>query len=109
MESGFPYLLAADFLLFSHVLFVAFVVLGLALILVGRLVDWTWVRNPWFRFAHLIAIEIVALAWVTFVLSSSGMGVHSLLHSFRRRCRRQLVLDSASTIQLVHYRTVTPP
>lgn len=61
MNSGFLYLLAADLLLFSHVLFVAFVVLGLALILIGKLFDWTWVRNPWFRTTHLAAISIVVL------------------------------------------------
>ncbi len=65
MESGFLYLLAADLLLFGHVLFVAFVVVGLALIFIGKLFDWTWVRNPWFRIAHLAAIGIVALqSWV---------------------------------------------
>lgn len=65
MESGFLYLLAADLLLFGHVLFVAFVVLGLALILIGKLFGWKWVRNPWFRFAHLAAIAIVVLqSWV---------------------------------------------
>lgn len=61
MDSGSTYLLAADLLLASHVLFVAFVVLGLLLIVVGGLADWTWVRNPWFRIAHLAAIGVVTL------------------------------------------------
>ena len=65
MESGFQYVLAADLLLFTHVLFVAFVIFGVALIVIGRTFDWTWVRNPWFRFAHLAAIGVVALqSWV---------------------------------------------
>lgn len=65
MESGFQYVLAADLLLFGHVLFVAFVIFGLALILIGKLFGWAWVRNPWFRFAHLTAIGIVVLqSWV---------------------------------------------
>ena len=65
MESGFQYVLAADLLLFTHVLFVAFVIIGLVLIVIGRILDWTWVRNPWFRFAHLAAIGVVALqSWV---------------------------------------------
>lgn len=65
MESGFLYLLAADLLLFVHVLFVAFVVFGLAAILIGKLLGWFWVRNPWFRVAHLSAIGIVVLqSWV---------------------------------------------
>ena len=61
MESGFQYFLAADLLLLAHVMFVAFVIFGLALILIGKLFDWAWVRNPWFRFAHLAAIGIVVL------------------------------------------------
>lgn len=65
MESDAQFLLAADVLLFCHALFVAFVVLGLALIFVGKPLDWTWVRNPWFRVTHLAAIGIVALqSWV---------------------------------------------
>jgi glucan phosphoethanolaminetransferase (alkaline phosphatase superfamily) len=65
MESGLPYLLAADLLLFGHVLFVAFVIFSLVMILIGKLWNWTWVRNPWFRFAHLLAIGIVVLqSWV---------------------------------------------
>jgi len=61
MESELLFLLASDFLLFGHVLFVAFVVFGLALILVGGLLKWAWVRNPWFRVAHLAAIGVVVL------------------------------------------------
>ena len=65
MESGILYLLAADLLLFGHVLFVAFVGLGLALILIGKPLDWACVRNPWFRFTHLAAIGVVVLqSWV---------------------------------------------
>jgi glucan phosphoethanolaminetransferase (alkaline phosphatase superfamily) len=65
MESGSQYFLAAELLLFVHVLFVAFVTFGLALILIGKLLAWVWVRNPWFRFAHLAAIGIVVLqSWV---------------------------------------------
>jgi hypothetical protein len=60
-----PYLLAADAVLLLHVLFVAFVVVGLLLILAGRLLSWGWVRNWWFRVIHLGAIGIVVLqAWL---------------------------------------------
>lgn len=65
MESELLFLLASDVLLFGHVLFVAFVVFGLALILAGGLFNWAWVRNPWFRVAHLAAIGIVVLqSWI---------------------------------------------
>ena len=59
------YRLAADALLALHVAFVLFVVVGLALILAGAWRGWGWVRNPWFRVAHLAAIGIVVLqAWL---------------------------------------------
>lgn len=59
------YLVAADVLLFSHVLFVAFVLVGLILIPVGRFLSWSWVRNPWFRSAHLTGIGVVVLqSWL---------------------------------------------
>ncbi len=65
MQSDLLFLLAADVLLFSHVLFVVFVVFGLALILVGKFLDWGWVRNPYFRITHLAAIAVVVLqSWV---------------------------------------------
>ena len=65
MGSGFLYRLAGDLLLFGHVLFVAFVVFGLVVILIGKLLDWAWVRNPWYRSVHLSAIGIVVLqSWV---------------------------------------------
>ena len=55
------YLLAADAMLALHVLFVAFVVVGLVLILAGGILRWSWVRNRTFRIAHLVAIGIVVL------------------------------------------------
>ena len=55
------YLLAADAVLLLHVAFVAFVVLGLTLIFIGGALDWSWVRNRWFRVTHLVAIGIVVL------------------------------------------------
>ena len=56
---------AADLLLLVHSLFVAFVVVALLLILAGKLLGWAWVRNPWFRLAHLAAIGVVVLqAWL---------------------------------------------
>ena len=61
MESQTFYLLAADMLLLTHVLFVAFVVCGLLLILAGKLFSWGWVRNRIFRLAHLIAIGVVVV------------------------------------------------
>ena len=65
MDDGVLYRLAADVLLFIHVLFVVFVIVGLIFIFVGGYRRWAWVRNPWFRIAHLAAIGVVvAQAWL---------------------------------------------
>jgi hypothetical protein len=59
------YGLLADLILIVHFAFVLFVVLGFALILVGLLADWQWVRNRVFRISHMAAIGIVVLqAWL---------------------------------------------
>jgi len=60
-ESTLVYRLAADAVLLLHVLFVAFVIVGLVFILAGKAFRWAWVRNPWFRLAHLLAIGVVVV------------------------------------------------
>ena len=58
------YLLTADAILLLHACIVLFVVLALPLIIAGGLRGWRWVRNPWFRWTHLLAIAVVILqAW----------------------------------------------
>ena len=52
--------LLADVILIVHFAFVLFVVGGLALIWIGALSGWKWVRHFWFRVAHLAAIVFVA-------------------------------------------------
>lgn len=42
-----------------HFAWVAFLVVGLVLILLGIAFRWEWVRNPWFRLVHLAMIAIV--------------------------------------------------
>lgn len=65
MDSNVIYLVAADALLFAHLAFVLFVVIGLLLIFAGKRLAWSWVRNPWFRWAHLFAIGVVVLqSWL---------------------------------------------
>lgn len=62
------YAVAADMLLLWHALFVAFVVFGWIMVLVGKKRAWTWVRNPWFRLVHLVAIGVVVLqSWLGIV------------------------------------------
>ncbi len=54
----------ADMVLVLHFTFVAFVVGGLLLILIGGFRGWRWIQNPWFRAAHLLGIAVVVVqAW----------------------------------------------
>lgn len=74
------YLAAADALLLTHILFVAFVTIGFLLIFVGRFFSWPWVRNSWFRIAHLTGIAIVVLqSWLGVIcpLAIWEMGLRS--------------------------------
>ncbi|CAD5261353.1 MULTISPECIES: DUF2784 domain-containing protein [Halomonadaceae] len=58
-------LMLADILLILHVLFVAFVVLGLVTIYAGYFFNWRWARNKTFRIVHLCAIGyVVVQAWL---------------------------------------------
>jgi hypothetical protein len=59
------YRFLADLILYLHISFVAFVVSGLVLVLVGNFAGWGWIKNGWFRVTHLAAIGIVVLqAWL---------------------------------------------
>ncbi len=49
----------ADVIVVVHAAWVAFVVVGMAVILVGLAMRWGWVRNFWFRVLHLAAIGVV--------------------------------------------------
>jgi hypothetical protein len=51
---------AADALLVVHFLIAAFITAGLPLVWIGAALGWRWVKNPWFRYAHLGAIVFVA-------------------------------------------------
>lgn len=55
------YRLAADAVLVIHVGYVAFVILGLVLTVIGILARWQWIRNFWFRSLHLAAILLVVV------------------------------------------------
>lgn len=51
----------ADAVVLLHVLYVAYVVLGQAVIVAAGTFRTHWGRNPWFRWSHLLAILIVAM------------------------------------------------
>jgi Protein of Unknown function (DUF2784) len=64
MMQAMAYRLLADIVLIMHAAFIAFVILGLVLILIGAVRSWGWIRNIWFRLIHLLAIGIVvAESW----------------------------------------------
>lgn len=89
MDASFFFLLAADAILLLHVLFVAFVTFGFVLILIGKVLSWAWILNPWFRSAHLAAIGVVAVqswfgvicpltTWEMSLRSRAGDAVYSV-------------------------------
>lgn len=87
----------ADAVVVLHFLVVAFIVGGLVLVWIGAPLGWRWIRNPWFRYAHLAAIAIVAAeallgiacpltAWEAYLRGGSsadsfiGRWVHRLIY-----------------------------
>lgn len=67
----------ADLVLITHVAFVAFVVVGLGLIVTGGIRGWSWIRNPWFRLTHLVAIAIVVTqAWLGILCPLTTLEMH---------------------------------
>lgn len=60
-QAQWLYLLGADAILLIHFAFVLFVFGGMCLIWIGRWRRWKFVRNFWFRVAHLTAIATVAV------------------------------------------------
>lgn len=50
----------ADAILVVHFGVVLFIVGGLVAVWIGAALGWAWIRNPWFRYAHLGAIAFVA-------------------------------------------------
>jgi hypothetical protein len=54
-----PHALLADAVLVLHFAFVLFVIFGLVLTWMGYFAGWKFVRNPWFRGAHFLAMAVV--------------------------------------------------
>ena len=62
-----PYQFLGNLVLAVHLAIVAFVVLGLVLIILGNQRGWRWVNHLWFRLAHVGAIAVVVLeSWFGF-------------------------------------------
>src|SRR2546423_1674926 len=77
------YSLAADLIVVIHLAYVGYIVGGVGLILIGLWRRWRWIRNPWCRLTHLIAILIVVIELVlkTYCpLTIWEMSLRSLAH-----------------------------
>ena len=61
MTSPDTYRLLADILLVVHFIFVSFVVIGLLVTWLGYFLRWVFVRNFYFRLAHILAMAVVLL------------------------------------------------
>ena len=68
----------ADAIVVFHAAFVAYVVLGMAAVLVGMALRRAWVRNAWFRVTHLGAIGVVVLETVAGVACPLTTWEHAL-------------------------------
>src|SRR5690242_8008277 len=94
METGL-YRALADLVLFTHAAFVAFVVLGLLLVLCGGFFGWRWIRNPWFRALHLAAIALVVV--------QSWLGIICPLTRLEMRLREKAGEASYSGTFIAHW------
>jgi hypothetical protein len=99
----------ADLILIVHFLFVAFVVGGLALIWIGAAAGWQWVRNFWFRVAHLAAIvfvagEALAGVWCPLTIWEDALrGVHGEKSFVARWIHRLMFYDFPGWMFTVAY------
>jgi hypothetical protein len=50
----------ADLLVGFHFLYVMFVIFGLIFIVIGGILRWSFIRNPYFRVIHFLSILVVA-------------------------------------------------
>jgi len=51
----------ADIILLLHLTFILFIIAGEGFILLGFIRNWVWIRNIWFRTAHVLAVGVVVL------------------------------------------------
>ncbi|WP_108124785.1 DUF2784 domain-containing protein [Saccharospirillum mangrovi] len=85
----------ANVVLLLHVSFVAFVVVGLALVYVGYFFDWHWVRSRVFRLVHLAAIG--------YVVVQSWLGVICPLTVLEMKLRASAGLDTYNGSFIQHW------
>ena len=67
-----------DLVLCIHLLWVAFIVISVPLIILGGKLDWRWVRNRWYRLIHIVMMLIVAAEAVLGIVCPLTTWEHSL-------------------------------
>ncbi len=75
--------LLSDLLLYLHFLIVLAVIVPVPLIVLGKLLDWQWVCNKWFRLAHLGVI--------LFIVINSTLGNFCPLTNWEHQYRMQAI------------------
>jgi len=104
----------ADAIVVFHFFYVSFCVLGEAVILLGGLFRWKWVRNLPFRIAHLAAVLLVAVEallgatcpltdWEYSLRSSAGQVYDADMSFVARIVRRIIFYDLPSWFFTVMY------
>ena len=91
------YALLADLIVVIHFGYVAFVVLGLLIILLGGVLRWRFVRNFWFRAIHLTMILIVVIEALFKIVCPLTVWEYEL-----RIAAGQQVSDLSFVARLVH-------
>ena len=92
------YALFADMIAVIHFGYVAVVVFGLLIFLLGGLRGWRFVRNFWLRFIHLMMISVVI--FLSLIGEPCPLTVWE--HDFRIAAGQPNVCDRAFVARLVH-------
>jgi len=87
----------ADIVAVLHGAYAASIVVILLLVLLGYVMKWEWIRNPWFRSIHLVMIAVVvAQSWVGIICPLTT------LEAFLRRRAGQGFDDGSVVTQVIH-------
>ena len=92
------YAIFADLVVVIHFGYVAFVVLGLLVILLGGFLRWSFIRNFWFRVIHLTMILIVVVEALLGIVCP----LTEWEHAFRIAAGQQ-VSDVSFVARLIHH------
>jgi hypothetical protein len=105
----------ADALAALHLAVVLFMIAGLALVFLGWPLRWRWVRNPWFRFAHLGIMAYIAInaargelcfltLWEQDLRERAGQETDEQISFVGRLLRDVLFVETPqATLQFIYY------